>query len=440
MKILLPAFLGLFCVNSWLFSQQSIQRDSTVIKKIESLEEFVKKSSRLKITGWAQAQFQLTDSVGARTFDGGDFASNSNNRFMIRRGRVKFNYTHDIVQAVLQLNATERGVNLVEFFGKITDPWTKSLSFTMGVMNRPYGFEIQQSSSDRETPERARFTQVLLPNERDLGAMISFQPVKESKLFGLKIDAGLYNGVGIAVPGTTSLNGAGIIDFDKYKDFIGRISYKKAFKNDKYTLGLGVSHYNGGVLYQNNLVFDEITTNSSGIMTWNMRDTTSGIMFKGGKSPRIYFGGDIQFSLKSILGTTTLRGEYISGTQTGTIDENKSPGSLPSKADTYQRSFGGGYLYFIHRIAKSKHEIALKYDWYDPNSKISSSDMVIGSAFTKAELKYSMIGLGYNFYLNENVKFMAYYNLVKNEIATGIIGFGKDLKDNVLTLRVQYRF
>lgn len=35
---------------------------------------------------------------------------------------------------------------------------------------------------------------------------------------------------------------------------------------------------------------------------------------------------------------------------------------------------------------------------------------------------------------------MIYYNMVKNELTKGINGYSKDLKDNVLTLRVQVRF
>jgi phosphate-selective porin len=307
-------------------------------------------------------------------------------------------------------------------------------------MNRPFGFEIQQSSQDRETPERARFTQVLLPNERDLGAMITFQPVKGKKLYGLKVDAGFYNGTGIAVPGTTSLNGAGVVDFDSYKDFIGRAHYKKSWNQDKVTLGIGVSHYNGGVVYQSNKVYSNLATDSLGVVSWQLSDTTNGTTFKGGKAPRIYYGGDLQFSVKSKLGTTSIRGEYITGTQSGTVDENKSPNSLPTKPDAVVRNFNGGYAYLIQRIGKTKHELALKYEWYDPNTKVTGADLVGTNGMTKAELKYTMLGVGYNYYMNDNVKFMVYYNMVTNENAKALTGYTTDLKDDVLTFRMQFRF
>ena len=59
---------------------------------------------------------------------------------------------------------------------------------------------------------------------------------------------------------------------------------------------------------------------------------------------------------------------------------------------------------------------------------------------TNDELKYTMLGMGYNFYATENVKFMVYYNLVKNELSKGLSGYTTDLKDDVFTLRMQYRF
>lgn len=420
-----------------LIQAQGLPAD-TLSKAVKQLSTDVSQLKNLKVTGWVQTQYQWTQTPGAKTFDGGDFITNSNNRFMIRRGRFKLTYTKGLVQSVVQINATERGVNLVEYYGKLSNPWMSSLVVTTGVMNRPFGFEIQQSSSDRETPERARFTQVLLPNERDLGAMISFQPEKGKKLYGLKLDAGLYDGTGIAVPGTGSLNSAGVVEFDQYKDFIGRAHYKRQAFKEQLSFGLGLSSYFGGNAYQNNRVF-EMSTDANGSSFWMIQDSTSQT-FKGMRSPRKYLGMDAQVSLKSKIGTSTVRLEYITGTQSGLIDDTRSPISLPSKPDTYIRQFNGGYAYFIQRIAQTKHEIAFKYEWYDPNKRVDNNDIKNSPTLGKAELKYTMLGLGYNYYFNENCKLMVYYNLVTNEATPTITGFTEDLKDDVLTVRLQFRF
>ena len=406
-------------------------------KLTESTKHEVENLKKLKVSGWVQAQYQIAETKGASGFDGGNFLPDQYQRFMIRRGRVKFTYSQKLSQYVLQVNLSERGVNLVEIFGKVTDPWTKSLSLTAGVMNRPFGFEIQQSSADRETPERSRFTQVLLPNERDLGAMLTYQPVKGSLLYGLKVDGGFFSGNGIAVPGTTSVGGAGLVDTDNFKDFIGRAHYKKSFSGEKYSIGLGISHYNGGIALESDSLYNLYNTNGS--FAWTRIDSTT--IVKGTKSPRVYSGADFQFSVKSILGITTLRGEYITGTQSGSLKENKSPNvSVVNSTNTVERKFNGGYVYFIQRIAKTKHEFAVKFEWYDPNTKVSSKDVINKTTLTASDLRYDMLGLGYINYWDDNVKFMVYYNFVQNEKGDGLAGYSKDIKDNVLTFRMQYRF
>ena len=444
MKFLLSSALILATIGGSVIAQNSSPSDSVLKKKIEKLEEFEKKANKLKVTGWVQAQFQVAEARGQSSYDGGNFSTGQYDRFMIRRGRVKFTYTQNLSQYVLQFNATERGVNLVEIFAKVTDPWTKSISLTGGVMNRPFGFEIQQSSADRETPERSRYVQMLLPHERDLGAMLTFQPVKESKLHGLKIDAGIYSGNGIYVPGTGSTGStgsttaAGLIDTDNYKDFMGRAYFKRSFKEEKYTLGIGASHYNGSIAYQNENVYNHIETDNSGKKLW-IAENSSG--FTGKRAPRIYSAGELQFTMKTAIGTTTLRGEYIMGTQSGSLSDSRSPNIVTYNGnETVIRKFNGGNLYLVQRIGKTKHELVAKYEWYDPNTQLSSEDFVVGTSFKSAELKYQMLGIGYVNHWDENVKFMIYYNIIKNESAAGINGFEKDKLDNVFTVRLQYRF
>jgi hypothetical protein len=92
-----------------------------------------------------------------------------------------------------------------------------TLAMTAGFFARPFGFEVNLGSSYRETPERGRMSQTLMPGERDLGVMFSFEPQsKAHKLYHLKWDAGFFNGQGAS--GTT--------DFDSHKDFISRITLK----------------------------------------------------------------------------------------------------------------------------------------------------------------------------------------------------------------------
>ncbi|MEK6783642.1 MAG: hypothetical protein AABY93_18210 [Bacteroidota bacterium] len=416
------------------------QSNDSLKQAVSELNKTVEVLKRIKITGWIQAQYQWAEEKGAANLDGGDFASNSDQRFMIRRGRVKFTYTQKLSQFVFQLNGTERGVNLVEIFGKVTDPWTKSISLTAGVMNRPFGFEIEQSSSVRESPERSRYSQILMPNERDLGAKITFEPSVDKKFYGLKIDAGFYNGQGIAVPGTNSSiasTGAfvndGVNEFDGFKDFIGRLSYYRNSKDERYRYGIGLSHYNGGIVNRSNILY-ELDGNS-----YVAADTTSQT-FKGKSASRKYVGTELFFSVKSILGKTTLRGEYIFGIQPGVDNSSRSASALPAKKAAYLRDFNGSYAYLIQRLGQTKHELVLKYEWYDPNDKLSSSELSSNNfGIGPADVKYTALGMGYNYYYDANLLFMFCYNMVTNE-STNINGYTKNLGDNVFTIRMQYKF
>ena len=86
-----------------------------------------------------------------------------------------------------------------------------------------------------------------------------------------------------------------------------------------------------------------------------------------------------------------------------------------------------------------KHQFFVKYDWYDPNTKIKDKEVTSAKNFSTAEIRYDTFGAGYIFYMNENVKIVLYYDHPVNEM-TGIKGYSKDLSDDTYTFRMQFRF
>ena len=82
----------------------------------------------------------------------------------------------------------------------------------------------------------------------------------------------------------------------------------------------------------------------------------------------------------------------------------------------------------------------LKYDWYDPNIKVKDLEIgKPGTNLTTADVKFSTLGMGYVFHMNPQTKVILYYDFVKNE-TTQITGYTADLKDNIFTCRLQFRF
>lgn len=403
-----------------------------VLHGIKSDVDFLKK---LKISGYIQAQWQMTDTAGGpAAFAGGNFPAASDNRFKLRRGRIKFLYGDDFNQFVMQFDVTEGGFATKDIYLKLTDPFVKSFSIYGGVFNRPFGYEIAYSSKDRESPERARFTQTLFPGERDLGAQLTFNPPKTSRFNYIHLDMGLFTGNGVNA------------EFDSKKDFISHLWMSRNTKSEKIKYGLGVSFYQGGILQGNKYIYT-MGDVAAGVKGFVIDSATTN---KNSFANRQYIGFDGQFSIETPAGISTLRGEYVFGTQPGSTTTSTSPTNTVPNYDTYIRQFNAFYVYFVQNILQSKHQVVVKYDVYDPNTEISGTDIngtINGTKtrLTATDIKYSTIGLGYIYRFNNNLKITAYYDLVSNEKTgimgtTGINNFNKDIKDNVLTIRIQYKF
>jgi hypothetical protein len=385
-------------------------------------------SEIVKVSGYIQPQFQLTQSKGAAGYSGGDFSEHSNNRFMLRRGRIRFDYVHrkkekiPSFQFALQLDGTERGVFIRDLWGKVLESKWQFFSLTAGMFARPFGYEINLSSSDRESPERGRMSQTLMKTERDLGVMLSFQPGNpEHPLHHFALDAGLFNGQGL-----TSFN-----DFDSYKDFIAR-AYVKPYKFDSFSISGGLSYFNGGFL-QNSRYVNEVSQVNGGKAF--IVDSSAGNI--GRKAPRQYQGADLQLKWNAGASATELRAEFWRGKQTSLAKSSETPGNLPEEP-YYIRDFNGAFVYLLHRFNRH-HQLAFKYDWYDPNTNIEGKRLNAANRFTPADIKYKTLGIGYINYLDESLKLVLWYDVVRNE-ATSISGFEKDLEDNVFTWRLQFRF
>src|SRR5215216_4223831 len=200
-KFLLTVVFGVFFVGC-VFSQRYLSDyDSTLFIK-DTVRPFLRRMENLRFTGYIQPQFQVAQSEGAPSFEGGNFSEFSNNRFMLRRARIKLDYQlpsntkeRTLPNALFsfQIDATERGVAVRDMFLRLYEPKKQNLSLTMGLFARPFGYEVNLSSAYRETPERGRMSQILMPTERDLGAMVSYEVLAETKL-PFKFDVGVFNG------------------------------------------------------------------------------------------------------------------------------------------------------------------------------------------------------------------------------------------------------
>jgi hypothetical protein len=396
------------------------------------------KLNGIRLSGYLQPQYQIASAEGISSFEGGDFNAHTNNRFTLRRGRFRIDYIHfsekptgPSVQLVFQFDGTERGFFTRDFWGRILENKWKKFGFTAGLFARPFGYETNLGSADRESPERGRMNQLLMRIERDIGAMISFEPRdKNAKFYRFKWDMGFFNGQGLTSP---------IGDYDKYKDLITRIGYSPFPIAKNLFLSGGVSGLYGGIRQNVQYSFEPGIVNGNNVF---VLDTSSANI--GRKLPRRYVGADLQLRLKHQWGATEIRGEFITGLQTASANSSETPTSLPSENTIsnaqYTRPFTGAYFYFLQNIVNAKHQLVIKYDWYDPNTEVKGTDIgKAGTNINATNIRYDTWGFGYNYYMTDNIRWLIYYALVKNE-STAFPGYTSDLSDNVLTLRLQFRF
>ena len=435
------AVLCLFLVLSGIAKGQFLMDmidTSTALGK--GMFSMYKKYDALRFSGYIQPQFQYIGSKGAKSFAGGDFPAAVNNRFMLRRGRIRLDYERyddngmPMVAFAFQFDGSERGVFIRDFYGRVFEGKWNVLSLSAGMFARPFGYEVNLASADRESPERGRMSQILMKTERDLGAMVTFEPRRKNHpLRYFRIDAGLFNGQGLSGPS----------DFDSHKDLIARIALKPYPLNSKgWRISGGISTLYGGMQQFTHYIYSSGNA-ADGKTVFRVDSSLSN---EGKIAPRHYYGADIQLRIPNgKKGNTEFRAEYIRGTQTATAATSETPGTIPTDAagvrqPLYVRKFDGAYFYFLQNLGSPQHQIGLKYDWYDPNSDISGHE--IGQAdsnTTEADVRFDTFGAGYLYYFNEHLKITLWYDLIRNE-STDLKGYTTDVKDDVFTCRLQFRF
>ena len=434
LRLICTVFICVLTYTS--FAQRYLTDIDSVFFIKDTVRPFIKRFENLNISGYMQPQFQVAQADGAPSFEGGNFSQYSSSRFMLRRARLKIDYLlrskQKFPQALFtfQIDATERGVIIRDMLLRLFETKKNTLSMTAGFFARPFGYEVNLGSATRETPERGRMSQILMPGERDLGVMFSFEPQdKQHKFYHFKWDAGFFNGQGQS--GTT--------DFDSHKDFITRLTIKP-YKLNKSELSGGLSLLRGGWKNGTKYVYHS-GSSSSGDKIFVVDSSAVNL---GNSAPRHYYGADVQYKIHHDQGETEWRAEYWFGTQPGTSTSSANPGTLPVSnglpLPTYVRHYSGAFFYFLQNIVNTKNQIVLKYDWYDPNIKVSNGEIgKTGTNLTAADIRFNTIGVGYVYHFNPQTKIIFYYDIVTNE-RTNVAGYTSDIKDNVLTCRLQFRF
>lgn len=413
--------IGIAAISGSAFAQTS--KLDSLAKEVSQLKKQTSGLANLKVSGYIQAQYQVADTMGAKTFNGGNFADEVDNRISVRRARLKIGYDMSFGSAVLLLDATEKGISVRNAYLNLVAPFAKSLSLTGGIFERPFGYAIEYSSSSMEVVERPMMFQTLFPGEQEVGAMVTYKADDQSALKGLIVKGSFFNGNGIYA------------DVDKFKDFIGKISYS-GLSTDRVYINLGASLYSGNVYNPTATAYKMANVNGVNAFVGSAETI-------GAKLKRQYIGFDAQLSVKTPIGKTQLVSEYIFGKQPGTSKSSKSPdyATLPTGA-SFLREFAGNYITLIQQI--HKFSVYGRYDWYDPNTKVKGNDVGLSAtgltATNAADLKLTITSLGSFYEPNKNLRFTAQYDFNRYEKTDNGKFSAAGLDNNLFTLRIQYKF
>jgi hypothetical protein len=358
------------------------------------------------------------------------------------------------VKFVLQPDFSPGSLSIRDAYTVLNEPWTKSFSLWVGKFNRP-NYEVEYSSSRREVAERSLLIRTLYPGERAIGAKLEFNP----RILPLHVQLALLNGNdGLAIKDAsgTNLNNPDNKDYDNFKDIMTRVTWNIKLGNFG-GLDLGAHGYFGSTksIALKTLKSDYLTLTDAGY---------------GDPVKRNWLGAEFQL-FANILGETSIKGEYIAGKNSTTgYSPVAGSGAVAAKPGmpNYVNSFAGYYLYFIKNLGK-KNQVALRYDYYDPNTDLKGKNVAVKNFFSsdalvasvksgKSDLATSTLALAFHHYFDDNIRITLNYDIVQNEKAgsTGLvtedyikadgtkvlngIDWGKAINQNVLTIRIQAKF
>jgi phosphate-selective porin len=373
-------------------------RINSIDERVLLNETDLAKLTKLKVSGYIQAEFRNYQSGLVKTND-------AYNTFLIRRARVKFTYEAlDGVKFVLQPDFSTGNLTLKDAYAVVNVPKIKDLSLWAGQFNRP-NYEVEYSSSQREVMERSRIIRAIYPGEREIGVKLEYNGSK----IPLKFQFAVLNG---------NFTGSQPLDVDTKKDLMSRLVYSFKLPDAGIGIDLGVNGYYGGT---------RIKTNPY-VSTVNPLIVDSVAL--GTYLDKHWIGGEIQL-FADILGGLSIKSEFIGGVNNYASLQGLSAAIAQKSGDPNKvRSFSGYYLYLIKNIG-TKNQFVARYDYYDPNTKSS------GDASTLTELSYKTLALTWQYYLNDFIRISLQYEMPKNEINTAA---PSDLKDDVLTARIQAKF
>jgi hypothetical protein len=385
------------------------------------------------VTGYIQSQYEMSQASQDQLTPSGGLVNQD--RFLVRRARLKFLGEWKFTKAVIEFNGdTTSGFNFNLQKAEATvhyrpNPDKVSIAeATLGLFDVPFGYELPESARSRPFMERTTMNRAFWPGEPDLGLRlaggISFFRWTIAAVNGHPFGSPQY-------PGQDPIAA---------KDVVFRFGVDTAPRNDLTIAGNvsvleGTGFYPGTSATSSTVQWTDIEAN--GLVN---QTTLQGVPAEAATPSQTFphwaVGGDVEVAYRSPAGRTKIYGELI-------LAQNLDRGMFiadpfqPSQAPGFQAGTNvrelGGYVGIVQDITEYGL-VGFRYDYYNPNADFFESRGGQLLPFTDSISTFSpLVGV----VIPHRAKFLVEYDVIKNYLALDAEGVPTNLKMNTLTLRLQ---
>ena len=387
----------------------------------------------LFVGGFLQGQFESNQLSSDQLQTGG--TPYNQDRFSLRRGRLRFDRGWQYANATLELEANNsRGVNIgirraeasLLYRGENGDAGENGenllplVMLTMGVTDIPFGFEILEGARARPFMERTLGSSALFPTEMDTGLKVS------GAISFLRYAFALTNGEPV-----DNLNRFPR-DPNAAKDFSGRVGVETQ-PLKALTISGGTSFYQGKGFHAGSDAtkssFTWLDTNEDRIIQQNELQAVPGtaatpsLDFK-----RWAYGLDLQLKLETKFGATRLLAE-------GFLASNMDRSYLIADPALGQNDIreAGAFVALLQDVTRWG-QVGFRASYYDPNSDFIDNlrgrqvptSLAVTTLSPMAALRWQ-----------DTARLSVQYDIVRDNLAKDSRGVPTDAKNNQITVRLQ---
>ena len=382
----------------------------------------------LQLSAYAQAQLEFHQDSEDQLLAGQPL---NQNRFVLRRGRLKAESKHRYAEFLLELDGnTVKGPSFAVHRAEVSAVYRGAgapndkpalVAVTAGMLVPSFGRELQESARTRPFMERSLASRAFFPSEPDVGLRLA------GTLGFFNYGVAVVNGEPAGQPAGFPLR-----DPNAAKDIIGRLGVAAEVSSVVKASG-GVSLLNGKGTFRG-------TDGTKAVLSWTDLNedgqiNSAELTATPGSSPsrsqsfsRWAVAADVDVAVKTGLGQTELQGELV-------IANNLDRGLFISDPITtgHDDRQLGYYVALLQDVTKHGL-IGVRYDYYNPRADVfgNQNGKVVP---IKASVKTISPLVGVR--LPDSLKLLAQWDMMRDHLATDARGVPADRKNNTVTVRLQ---